>query len=251
VQEHQQSPLLSTAQSDTHTPEVNLAELAQAGRVLNKNMTESQGKLEGCGVKPCPPPLAELSAVSASSSEAAAATAVSGSSSAINPEVPQDLTSFAQASPLSGPLHEQPLFNARQPAYELKSEKPEHRIVIFLKAQGHSQKEIAALTGMTVPAISYITAQPWAQAMILQEIAQAGRGEVEVLLQGAAADSIRKLIELRDDSDAPKEVQRKASNDLLDRHFGKPTQPIAHASVNLDTLSDAELAKLAQQGRVN
>lgn len=141
--------------------------------------------------------------------------------------------------------------NARDPQYTLFREKPEHRVVCYLKAQGLNHKEIAERTGYTTVAIAYICAQKWAQELIAEELTQAGRSRVEYILSEQAVPSLEKLITLRDDPEVNKEVQRKAANDLLDRIFGKPNQPITHKTIDPNELSNEELARIARGSPTN
>lgn len=144
-----------------------------------------------------------------------------------------------------------PLFNPSSPAYVLKRERPEHRIIVMLKAQGYTNVEIARQIGWTTPGIANIVKQPWARELILKEITKAGRDQVEATLQGEALNSIMKLIEIRDDEKVAAEVQRKAANDLLDRMYGKPNTPVTHIDGDVKTLSDAQLAKIASKALAN
>ena len=155
------------------------------------------------------------------------------------------------ASRLESIQDEKPLFNMGSPAVHLQREKAYHRMVAFLKAQGMSNVEVAERVGVTPVTVAYVSKQPFVAQMIVDEIAKAGRPEVEVILQGAALDSVNKLIEIRDSEQASPDVQRKAANDLLDRVFGKPNQPISHSQVEANSLSDAELAKCIASGRKN
>lgn len=143
------------------------------------------------------------------------------------------------------------LHNAGRPAVDLQREKPIHRAIVFLKAQGRSNREIADMLEVTPTMVAYVVKQPWAHQMIVDEIGSAGRCEVEVLLQGEVADSVRKLIELRDSDDAPKEVQRKSANDILDRFYGKPNQRITHERAEMSGLDDVELARIVKEGTRN
>ena len=136
------------------------------------------------------------------------------------------------------------LYGMRMPHYALKHEKFEHRIVIFLKAQGLSNKEIADKTGYTPVSISNIVRQPWAQTRIIEEMHKAGRDEVQTMLRGAMADSVARLIEERDNPNARASERITAADKLLDRFYGKPNQPITQRS-DLEKMSDAELSKIA------
>lgn len=147
------------------------------------------------------------------------------------------------------------LYNSKEPDFGIMHEKPEHRIIILLKAQGHSNTEIAKLTGYTIPWVGQILRQPWAKVRLLEEINVAGRDTVQGLLQGAAADSIYKIIALRDAAEE-EGVQLRASQDLLDRYLGKATQHIEskaevkHISGDIEEVNLA-LAKLeAEEARL-
>lgn len=137
------------------------------------------------------------------------------------------------------------LFNAVQPQYVLKREKLQHRAVIMLKARALSNREVAEALGMTAVAVGYIVNQPWAQEQVLAEIEQAGRDEVQTLLQGAASDSVIRLINERDNDKAKPSERIAAANSLLDRLFGKPNQPISMGAVNMNEMSDQQLAAIA------
>lgn len=147
-------------------------------------------------------------------------------------------TSEAVFSPPPRGLH-----NGRQPFYTIKHERLEHRVILYLKAEGHSNVEIAQITGFTPVAVSNIVRQPWAQDEVLRIIRSHGEDAVETTLKGAALDSVLKLIDLRESPKAGPEVQRKAANDLLDRLFGKPNQRIEHQNIDVSKVPDAELLK--------
>jgi predicted transcriptional regulator len=144
-----------------------------------------------------------------------------------------------------------PLFNARDPQYVLQSERPVHRAVIFLAAQGLSYIEIAQQLGITPSCVQYVVKQDWAQEEILKQIHDNGGDAVAQVLSQQALPSVMKLIELRDSEKAAAEVQRKAANDLLDRIFGKPNQPVTHHQENLDEMTDAELQEVIAKSRKN
>lgn len=161
-------------------------------------------------------------------------------------------------SPLSGSAVEQDyeksgvgLFNDRSPNLAVLSEKPEHRIVIFLKAQGMSNNEIARRTGYTYPWVSQILRQPWARKRLVEEITASGRDAVEEMLKSAAEDSVYTLISERDNEAAKPSERIAAANSLLDRFLGKPTQKVEQTvrTGKLDTLEETEreLALLEQE----
>lgn len=151
-------------------------------------------------------------------------------------------------SPLSGsPVEEHydalddRFYGDKRPNLAVQREKPEHRIVIFLKAQGLANREIAQRTGYTEPWISQVLRQPWARERLVAEMREAGRDAVQELIKASAEDSVFTLISLRDDPKAPASVRAAASNSLLDRYLGKPTQKVESHNTNVNgTLADLD-----------
>ena len=147
------------------------------------------------------------------------------------------------------------LYNQRDPAYVLKAERPEHRVIVMMSAAGMGNKEIAdALTANGTPRsptyVSYVRKQPWAVKQILEEIERAGREPVRVLLQGAAYEAAERLIDLA--RNARQERTKLAANEaILDRVFGKATTPIMVSQGNPDKMTDDELRAIAARARVN
>lgn len=130
-------------------------------------------------------------------------------------------------------------FNSKDPNLAILHEKPEHRMVILLKAMGKSNNEIAERTGFTFPWVSQILRQPWARQRLLEEITKAGKDEMQELLKGASADSVHKLIKLRDSADS-EQVQFAAASNLLDRFLGKPKQQIETTNKHTIVSGDIE-----------
>ncbi|MBX7157234.1 MAG: hypothetical protein K1X66_02440 [Verrucomicrobiae bacterium] len=117
------------------------------------------------------------------------------------------------------------LHNQRRPNVEIKSEKPEHRIMLYLKAQGLSNKEIAKKTNYKESWVSQVTRQEWFRKALLDELKEEGSTKVKKLLANEAINSIMKVVELRDSASSEK-VQMSCAMDLIDRHFGKAAQKV-------------------------
>lgn len=165
-------------------------------------------------------------------------------------------------------MDENALHNSKDPNLEILHEKPEHRIIITLKAQGKSNREIYAAFGGTFNSatgkpnndgryteswISQIVRQPWARVAILAEIKRTTNGDsMQALLAGQVEDSIFTLVELRDNAKDDPAVRRGCANDLLDRVFGKPTQHVHsdarvhHTMMDIASL-DKELAETQKE----
>ncbi len=154
-------------------------------------------------------------------------------------------------SPREPQKEPRPLFNGREPQYVLQSERPVHRAIVFLAAQGLSYIEIAQQLGITPTTVQYVTKQDWAEKEILDIIHKNGGDAVATVLSQQALPSVLKLIELRDNEKVAAEIQRKSANDLLDRIFGKPNQPVTHRQEDLDEMTDAELTAIVAKNRKN
>lgn len=116
--------------------------------------------------------------------------------------------------------------NSKTPPVAILEERPEHRKIIMLCAMGMSYKEIAEVSGRTPASVSLILRQPWAKQRLCEEITKAGRDPLRTIIEAAAMDSVNTLIELRDDPKVPASVRKGASDSLLDRFLGKPTQHV-------------------------
>lgn len=124
----------------------------------------------------------------------------------------------------------------------LQKENFRHREVCYLRAQGFRSSEIADRLGVTVVMVNYTLKQPWAQQFVLDLISRAGAKDVIEIFQRAAPKAALDLIEIAESAEND-ETRRKANNDLLDRVFGKPNQPVTHTQIkDPRTMSDAEIA---------
>lgn len=118
------------------------------------------------------------------------------------------------------------LHNQQLPSVLIKHEKVEHRIMLFLKAQGKSNREVAEFLGYSDAQVSQIVRQPWFLEGLRELLDVIGGDLVQAMLKGAATDSVITLIDLRDDVKAPAAVRKACASDLLDRYLGKPKQSV-------------------------
>ena len=149
--------------------------------------------------------------------------------------------------------HMQPeddFFNAKDPNLRIQSERPQHRLILFLKARGHNNREIAQAVGMSESWISQVLRQPWARERLAAELNAAGRDELSNLIETAAKDSLYKLVELRDDEETPKAVAANVSTYLVDRFLGKPKQSIEQKVGQLDQLTDEQLTTIISRAGI-
>lgn len=130
-------------------------------------------------------------------------------------------------------------------------EKPEHRIILWLKAQGYSAKEIEKATGFSYGHVRTIIAQPWFRERIGQIINEIGRDAVKAKLQGEVLPSIELLTSVRDNEKARHADRIAASRELLDRFLGKPTVKVESENRNIHTSISADRARLEEEARQN
>jgi hypothetical protein len=78
--------------------------------------------------------------------------------------------------------------------------------------------------------VSQITRQPWFKERLSIELREAGLDPVKQFLAGEALPSLEALVTIRDDAKAPAAARVAATNAILDRAFGKPTQHIESKS---------------------
>jgi transposase len=81
-------------------------------------------------------------------------------------------------------------YNQREPSTKLLHEDPQDRVILLLKAQGASNKEIARVVGVSEKKVSYTVRQPWALKFIAEIIHEKGEPEIERLLQVIAKDAV-------------------------------------------------------------
>lgn len=132
-----------------------------------------------------------------------------------------------------------------------QKEKPVHRLMAVLAAQGLSPSEIAEHTGMKVELVRSVLREPWAKRVVAQLLMDRGRQAAETILKSAASDSVFTLIELRDTAKS-EAVRKGCADSILDRYLGKPTQYVKSEKVDKimsprekDKELDSEIARLA------
>jgi hypothetical protein len=140
------------------------------------------------------------------------------------------------------------MFSPREPYYAIKHQRLEHMTVIYLKAQGLTNTEIAAQTGWTTVAISNLLRQPWAQEQVLEIVHQNGGNAVQQCLNANALKAVQRLVREMDNDDARPSERIVAADKLLDRLYGKPNQPIEHRAGDTSQMSDEELEAIVKRG---
>ena len=142
------------------------------------------------------------------------------------------------------------LFGATKSYQKYKREKPEHRLMLWLRLNGHNNKEIASLTGYHYVTVGQITKQPWFQEAFCRLSSEMGKDSVETFLEGEIVPTLQRLVQLRDgaESDA---VRKSACDSILDRIRGKPTVKVeSRVSGQIDNVV-YDVAKLQDEYHKN
>lgn len=133
-------------------------------------------------------------------------------------------------------------FSPRDPQHELQTERPIHRNIVLLAMRGYTNTEIAKECGVTPPMVGYTLLQPWAVKYMSENMHKHGMDKVEVLLKGAVASAVERIIKEMDNPDARSSERTSAAKEIIDRVYGRAVQPIVHTNVKAEKeMSDAEL----------
>ena len=104
----------------------------------------------------------------------------------------------------------------------LQTEKPIHRMMLYMHAQGASVADISKQTGYTKTTIYTVLRQPWARTRLTQLLADAGKDAVKHFLTHEVAPSLEVLREIRDCVEEKGPTRVMAADKILDRALGKP-----------------------------
>ena len=119
-------------------------------------------------------------------------------------------------------------YNPTAPSVVIQHEKPAHRAMAMMKAQGATNKEVAEIMNYTPCGVSLITRQPWFRERVLALQHSLGIHEVRKKLQKYSNDAVEVLGDaLTDDKIKPAERQRCAMY-VLDQTLGKAKQSVEH-----------------------
>ena len=123
----------------------------------------------------------------------------------------------------------------------VSQEKAIHRRFTDLQLQGYTPTEIAKLTGYSMQWVSQVLKQPFARQYFITESKKSVQDEIKEFLEAEVIPSLKFVKEVRDDVTARKSDRLSATNTILDRFLGKPTQPISTNVKPPSEMSDQEL----------
>jgi hypothetical protein len=138
------------------------------------------------------------------------------------------------------------------PETTLLTEKPVHRMMVYLSASGASADDIATQTGYTAASVRQVLKQPWARQRLVQILNETGRDRVAHFLKNQVAPSLETLQEIRDDTTKAAAARITAANSILDRALGKATIKIESDTTTRNVPGevariDSELAAVRKQ----
>lgn len=123
------------------------------------------------------------------------------------------------------------LFGHSKFTTQLKRERPEHRLMLWMRLQGKKPKDIAAALDVHINTVHKAISQEWFRDMFVKLSSELGKDAAETFLRGEEIPTYMKLVELRDSAES-EAVQKSACDAILDRIRGKPT-------VKVETKSEA------------
>lgn len=147
-----------------------------------------------------------------------------------------------------------PLAGDMAPNLAILKERPEHRMMLYLKSQGMSNQEIGDKMGYGYQWVCQITRQPWFRKAFVELVEEAGKDSTTEFLKGETLNSLHTLVEIRDNPAAKDAARVAAANAVLDRALGKPTQhikterlPTADAAKSDMEATERELAAIRER----
>lgn len=128
-------------------------------------------------------------------------------------------------------------------AHTRKRELPRHVIIAELLARGFNQKEAAALAGCSRENISQLKRNPWFQERVVMAIERNIDQELKEFLDKEVLNSLEVVRRIRDDPSVRAADRLAAAQAILDRRFGRPSQPIVSIEKPVERMSAEELEK--------
>lgn len=107
-----------------------------------------------------------------------------------------------------------------------------------LHAMGHTNNQIAAQLGYSVPALSVALAKPWVQAEVERLRARYYNQDAAALIKESALDGARVIHSVINDSNAKMQLRVDTSKWAIEKATGKPKQEIAVESATLGTFME-------------
>lgn len=143
------------------------------------------------------------------------------------------------------------LFGATKSYHVYRKERFQHRLMLWHKINGLSNKEIALVMGYHPNTVSDITRQPWFQEAFVRLAEEMGKDRVQTVLEGEVLPAIERTVALAKSSESDA-VRLAANKEILDRFLGKATVKVeSKSTVDVTTTTHDAAALLREQARLN
>lgn len=142
-----------------------------------------------------------------------------------------------------------PLARRDLPAVPIQQEQAWHRSAIHMLLAGHTAKDVALTLGKSPQAVTFLKSQPWFSRVCGEIAAQRaeelgiGKDAMQIMLEASSAAALN-IISIAASPKASDQTRLKASELILDRAFGKASQPITDARPKPTTDPQAEIERL-------
>lgn len=141
-----------------------------------------------------------------------------------------------------------PHFHGHNAQKCIKVEKLWHKAAVALEIAGWSPNDIAASCGVTPSAVAYLRRSPIFQKQVLDGMMKNGGTQAMALLKEQIVPSIKTMVAIRDDKEAPKAVRANICRDFLDRVEGKAVQRVEVKDTTVKSDDPvADVARLQQE----
>ena len=125
------------------------------------------------------------------------------------------------------------LFGATKSYLHYKRENFQHRLMLWYKLQGFTNKEVAQALGYHEVSVGQVTKQPWFQEAFCKLAAEMGKDACTTFLEGEVLPALQRTADMARNGES-EAVRLAANRELLDRFLGKATVKIeSKASVDV------------------
>jgi hypothetical protein len=132
-----------------------------------------------------------------------------------------------------------------RPQRELSKERPYHRIMLYMKAQGASCKKIAEAMGMHASTVANTCSQSWFIKDLAQLLHASGKGNIDSLLKIMAEDAAQVAYEIMQTS-ASESMRAKSAFEILKLAQGSKIT-VLHAEKKDGKLLEEEAKRLDEE----
>lgn len=150
-------------------------------------------------------------------------------------------TFHIDADRIAPPFYKAPGVEAT-PRWQRQQERPHHRLIAILSAEGRTTQEIADTLDLCIQTVRDVRREPFCQKLIAELQAQAGINIVRKKLELATPQAAQTLVDIMSGAiDSSPGVRKQAAESILDRVFGPTPQTINHITKDASELTSEEL----------